>query len=142
VKDPRSLIEGAARLMAPAGRLFVSVPNRHRLPSRGVEPLDYPPHHVTRWGVGQFEHIAHDFGLLLKSVTFEEPPMSYVRLRYRRWAEQSLSPVGPRSASLAGRAVSRLLVSEWQYRRRLLSGSYRKRGMFGHTMLAEFHRLS
>ena len=57
-QDPRALLSAAVRLVAPRGRLFISVPNRHRLVRDSFEPLDCPPHHLTRWSAEQFREIA------------------------------------------------------------------------------------
>jgi SAM-dependent methyltransferase len=37
------------RCVRPDGRIFLSVPNRRRFARQDDEPLDCPPHHVSRW---------------------------------------------------------------------------------------------
>lgn len=68
----------AAACLRPGGRLLVSVPNRHRLWRQPDEPLDCPPHHLSRWSHYQFEQLAQRSGLILHSVYFE--PASLVDL--------------------------------------------------------------
>lgn len=50
VADPRSLIESMAKVLAPGGWIFVSVP--YSPTSRdavGVDCMNLPPHHLTQW---------------------------------------------------------------------------------------------
>lgn len=140
VGDPMSLVKAAARLLSPFGRLFVSVPHRERLLREPLEPLDCPPHHVTRWSPDQFKYLAQNLGLALESVSFETPHLSDVRVRHWRDAERWFGRCGPRTALLAARVNSRLRVPQrkhvWSVRR----GTYPGRGVFAHTMLAELRR--
>jgi SAM-dependent methyltransferase len=46
--DPQGFLAVAQELLAPGGYIALSVPNRTRW-QKGVEPLDYPPNHLTRW---------------------------------------------------------------------------------------------
>lgn len=60
-----------ARCLRPGGRLLISVPNRHRLWRHRNEPLDCPPHHLSRWARPQFAQLARRCGLELQAVHFE-----------------------------------------------------------------------
>ena len=61
----------AARCLRPGGRLLISVPNRHRLWRQSDEPLDCPPHHLSRWARPQFAQLVKRCGLELQAVYFE-----------------------------------------------------------------------
>jgi SAM-dependent methyltransferase len=47
-EDPRSFLNIASGCLAEQGFLALSVPNRSRW-QKGIETLDYPPNHLTRW---------------------------------------------------------------------------------------------
>jgi SAM-dependent methyltransferase len=137
VSDPRKLVAEAASLLSPGGRLFVSVPNRDRLMRAAVDPLDFPPHHVTRWAAGQFAYLAADLGLALESVAFEpplrwdshEPRRQRVRQRFARW--------GPAAVSAVSGIEARLQPPRIWYDVQVRRGAYSRRGLYGHAMLAE-----
>lgn len=64
VPDPRAFLTAAARLVRPGGLLIVSVPN-----DRGVfrlfpwDPLNLPPHHVSRWRRADLKRLGGACGL-------------------------------------------------------------------------------
>lgn len=139
-QDPRALLSAAVRLVAPRGRLFISVPNRHRLVRDSFEPLDCPPHHLTRWSAEQFREIAAQFDLSLESVSFEPPTLSYARVPHWRAAERTFALLGPRVARTAARANIRIRLPRFRHERNLKKGAYLRNGLVAHTMLAEFTR--
>ena len=47
-EDPQSFLNIASECLAAQGFLALSVPNRSRW-QKGIETLDYPPNHLTRW---------------------------------------------------------------------------------------------
>jgi 2-polyprenyl-3-methyl-5-hydroxy-6-metoxy-1,4-benzoquinol methylase len=51
----------ARRCVAPGGLLLVSVPNNDRLRLNPLDPLDCPPHHVSRWRTAQLQEFARAF---------------------------------------------------------------------------------
>jgi SAM-dependent methyltransferase len=53
--------ESAHRCVAPGGLLLVSVPNNDRLRLNPLDPLDCPPHHVSRWRTAQLREFARAF---------------------------------------------------------------------------------
>ncbi len=61
-----------ATRLEPGGQMLVSVPNRERLSALGrLEPLDMPPHHVSRWGHEQLAWLGRRLGLDLVEVHFQ-----------------------------------------------------------------------
>jgi SAM-dependent methyltransferase len=143
VPDPQNVISAAARCLRPGGRLFVSVPNRDRAFREPLEPLDFPPHHVSRWAVAQFAHPSVGSELEPAGVAFEPPEMSVVRELVRGRAERLLRWI-PHAAmrSTLSRAVAKLAVGPIRHRRRVAHGTYARAGVYGHSMLVEFRRVS
>lgn len=127
----------------PGGRVFLSVPNRRRFARENGEPLDCPPHHVSRWDPVQWLELARQFGLDLREVRFQEPGLSHVKLLYRQRLDRGYGRLLSRPApGLALRAYAKLLVGPRRYERRARRGWYSRRGIYGHAMLAEFVRSS
>lgn len=66
IPQPREFLEACARCLAPGGRLVVSVPDEDSF--LGVEvgnPLNLPPHHVTRWCEAPLRQVGELLGLEL-----------------------------------------------------------------------------
>ncbi len=127
------------RCVRPGGRIFLSVPNRRRFAREDAEPLDCPPHHVSRWDPAQWRVLADRFGLDLLEVRFEEPGLSAVNLLYRQRLDRQFDRLLGRPApSLVRRAYAKLMVGSARHARRAERGLYSRRGIYGHTMLAQF----
>jgi SAM-dependent methyltransferase len=47
-EDPHGFLAAAKQCLAAGGYVALSVPNRNRW-QKGIETLDYPPNHLTRW---------------------------------------------------------------------------------------------
>lgn len=58
----------ACRLVRPGGLIVVSVPNRLRVPVNETPVLDWPPHHLSRWGPDQLHRLAERWGLEVVSL--------------------------------------------------------------------------
>ncbi len=131
LEDLELLLAPARALLRPRGRLFLSVPDRDRLGRAPFEPLDLPPHHLSRWSRPQFEALGRHGGLSLVRVLRSPPSYGNVvaaldaRLK-RRW--------GPSVGRIARRAIL------GPHRHDLFSrtGIYVRAGLAGHTMLAEY----
>lgn len=137
--DTSMLMESARACSRPGGRVFVSVPNRARVVPGVLEPLDFPPHHVSRWDAAQFETLAHRFDLELEAVRYEQPDLSHARLAHRKRVEAVLhGVVGPGPGGSIARAWAKLAAGPRRQARAGLRESYSRRGWFGHSMLAEF----
>lgn len=59
--DPRHFMRMAAEFLAGRGYLALSVPNRCRW-QKGIETLDYPPNHLTRWSPKALQHFVERNG--------------------------------------------------------------------------------
>ncbi len=139
--DAQALIDPARTAVRPGGAVFVSVPNRDRVGRRDDEPLDCPPHHLSRWSARQLEELARRFDLELRSVRFEEPDFSHVWDVERERGRPVLERVG---AASDRHPLTRLWMKAAIGPRRHRSASgrqaYTARGLFGHSMLAEYRR--
>ena len=98
----RSGRDGASRRAMPpsGGRLLLSVPNRERTWRDEGEPMDRPPHHVTRWGPEQLTRLAERTGLAVQEVRFEPPGLRQAWSRAKGSPERRPSsapgtPAGP-----------------------------------------------
>ena len=135
------LLRPALELLRPGGRLFISVPNRDRRRPPGFEPLDQPPHHISRWADQQFARLAERYGLDLERIAHEQPDFSTaedhwfetVRLRVGR-------PLGQRAGLLAARAARRCWITQERYERAAAAERFTSKGVCGHTLLAELVR--
>jgi SAM-dependent methyltransferase len=138
VPSAAGLVRAAARCLRPGGGLFLSVPNRDRAGRRDDEPLDCPPHHLSRWAPQQLEELARRLGLELIDVRFEEPDLSHVREAARRRSLSTLARLGVHDdRHLLARAWAKAATGPRRYRRRVSAGAYTRRDVCGHSMLAE-----
>jgi SAM-dependent methyltransferase len=135
--DPISAARAMRSLLRPGGRLFLSLPNRDRFGRQDDAPLDFPPHHLTRWGPHQLEELADRLDLRLASTHFEEPDLSHAHLAAAR-SSRLLRFLSADDRGLLALAWTRATVRPRRYRRAIAHGEYRRRGIVGHSMLAEF----
>lgn len=118
VADVAAILEPARAALKPAGRLFVSVPDVERAQPGTPEPLDLPPHHVSRWHASHGQVLADRFRLDL--VRIDREP--------RLWgtAVSRVPSVTPMLGSPAGLALLRA------------GGTVLKHAESGHSLLFEF----
>jgi SAM-dependent methyltransferase len=137
LSDPLTLFRFAGRMAAPHGTLWLSVPSQCR-PSRCFrenDPLDTPPHHLTRWTADAMREVAMRSGWRLKQVLYEPLPF-----RTALWSIATRSRLY-RQVGVAGwpspleRGV-RWLLYPWAAVRRVTTWSH----MSGFSMLAVFER--
>jgi SAM-dependent methyltransferase len=139
IADIAEFMKAVICCVCPGGRIFLSVPNRRRFAQENGESLDCPPHHVSRWDPAQWRVLAERFGLELLVVQFEEPDLSHVYMLHRQRLERYFTHLLGRSApSPVWRAYLKLMVGPVRYERRSRQGRYSRRGIYGHTMLAQF----
>jgi 2-polyprenyl-3-methyl-5-hydroxy-6-metoxy-1,4-benzoquinol methylase len=134
-----ALVDAAQTLLRPGGHVYMSTPNRDRCAVAASEPLDAPPHHVSRWAPDQFEALARRYGLRLVSVRFAEPTYAEVALASEHRIKAALGPRRvTRRAAFTARLVRRALLGPRRYGLAAHRGWFTRRGVYGHTMLAEF----
>ena len=141
VPDPVGMFRAAMECVRPGGLLLVSMPNRERTWREEGEPLDRPPHHVTRWGPAQLRRLAGADGVRLEHLWFEPPGPRQaaslaedgMRRRVARW------PAPLRAASARGAWLAGATLALAEHRR--LGLGYARRGVYGHTMMAAIRRI-
>jgi SAM-dependent methyltransferase len=79
VERPDEFAKAMARCVKSGGRLYLSVPNRDRIYKEGIEPLDHPPHHLSRWNVTALRNFGTHIGCPLTSFAFEPARVETVR---------------------------------------------------------------
>lgn len=137
VDDPVGVVRAAAACVRSTGRVFVSVPNRDRSYRADIEPLDCPPHHVTRWSAAQLGTLAERAGLTLRRISFEPPDLSVARELARRSAASRLQHLPARRREVAVKAWGRVAVGPRRHAAEVRHGGFVKRGVYGHAVLAE-----
>lgn len=134
LRDAGDLVEPALRCLRPGGRLFLSVPNRDRDERGEFEPLDWPPHHVSRWAPEHFDWLAQRFGATLATVRFEQ--LVYGRRLQRVFARVGLPGLGSAASGVyTGLMLRRRGLAQQAARRQVSTQALR-----GLTMLAELYR--
>lgn len=81
--DPAGFLNLLRRCLRPGGSIYVSVPNRIRSGRASFEPLDCPPHHLTRWSPASLVTLVRRTGLLSAEVAMEPVELSIPRDRLR-----------------------------------------------------------
>jgi SAM-dependent methyltransferase len=64
ISDPRGLVADMLKLLAPGGRIFLSTPySPMSFETIWYDPLNHPPHHMTRWNRSAYVALGRQFGL-------------------------------------------------------------------------------
>jgi SAM-dependent methyltransferase len=78
VEDPRGFIGSMARSLAPGGRILVSTPySPMSFEGRWFDPLNHPPHHMTRWNRRSYEELARQLGLTARFIMPSATSVTY-----------------------------------------------------------------
>jgi SAM-dependent methyltransferase len=73
VADPEAFLSGAAKCVAPGGRLIVSTPDLNGPMGFAVnQELNYPPHHLTWWSAEALSSLVQSMGFEVASI-WREP---------------------------------------------------------------------
>ena len=108
-------------------------------PGTTMNALDCPPHHVSRWADAQLLFLADRFGLDLAEVQFEQPDLSHIKLRHHQRIERRVGRLLGRPAPRpVWRASTKLVIGPVRYSLLARHSLYSRRGIYGHTMLAQF----
>jgi 2-polyprenyl-3-methyl-5-hydroxy-6-metoxy-1,4-benzoquinol methylase len=74
VPDPLLFIQQAKALLKPSGKIFLSTPySPMSFETNWYDPLNHPPHHLTRWNKRSYEELAAQAQL---HITFHSPGAS------------------------------------------------------------------
>ena len=72
VPNPRSFIEAASSCLKNGGKLIISVPSEDGFIGAEIDnPLNMPPHHVTRWTDAALTNLAAEYSLQLLDIHHE-----------------------------------------------------------------------
>jgi SAM-dependent methyltransferase len=139
LESPRPFLEELLHCLRPGGSLFVSLPDRDRTFRRPFEPLDCPPHHLTRWSSRQIEWLARSLGLRLDELSSE--PVDAMQWRgeaLRRLSSrfENLPAAGPALGRWSGRISSRTLLHPGLCRLWGRIGVFERLGMRGMALAA------
>lgn len=64
VSDPKKFVKNMLSLLEPNGKIYLSTPySPMSFESTWYDPLNYPPHHLTRWNIKAYEELASQLGL-------------------------------------------------------------------------------
>lgn len=86
VPDISEFVRQALRCVKQNGCLVISMPNRDRSFKEEFEPLDFPPHHLSRWSTRQIYEVARIHNCKVERVDFE--PIEYsqcIEVFFRKW---------------------------------------------------------
>lgn len=139
LSEPAGFLGLLRRCLRPGGSLYLSVPNRMRSGRAQLEPLDCPPHHLTRWSPASLAAIVCRSGLLPAEVVTEPVELSIPRDRLReriRGAVGKVPVVGGLLETWLPRAAWRVVFSPpllALYRR---YGVLERAGFFGLSVAA------
>jgi SAM-dependent methyltransferase len=141
LERPDDLFRRACEVAASDSTLWVSVPSSRR-PARlldMVDPLDDPPHHLTKWTEHAFASVGQPHGWVLERVFYE--PFSW---RGALWiiasnsaAYRTLAARGLFASTLLER-TTRLILYPWALLRLILDP--RRKDMTGFAMMAKYRR--
>jgi 2-polyprenyl-3-methyl-5-hydroxy-6-metoxy-1,4-benzoquinol methylase len=104
-------VRAAYKCVKPGGVLALSVPNRNRRRNPSFGSLDYPPHHLTRWGDDQLSIMSEEIGA--QSVEIIKQPMTRMQIigALRIKELQTIFPRPFYGRDLLIKGVSRALLS-------------------------------
>ena len=67
VCDPKELVASMSSLLKPTGSIFLSTPySPMSFESKWFDPLNHPPHHLTRWNAASYNELAQQLGMQIK----------------------------------------------------------------------------
>jgi SAM-dependent methyltransferase len=73
---PADFLHASCKLLQPGGKLMIGLPNAESFLRHQFNPLDMPPHHMTRWTAGVLSRLPRWFPLKLVRIAYE-PLASY-----------------------------------------------------------------
>lgn len=79
LSNPKEFLESCCELLTAGGRLLVGVPNAESFLQYQFNPLDMPPHHVTKWSRRALGYLPNLFPLRLIDIKREPLAPYHVR---------------------------------------------------------------
>ncbi len=119
------------------GYLFLSVPNRNgvlRLIENKGKPLDFPPHHLTRWSKKTMQKISEIYHL--KIITVIEEPLSY---HHFRWAMHTFIGTRYMDSGFKNKILGKILLLKQEVSLPISYPRF-KDSVKGHSILAVFQK--
>jgi SAM-dependent methyltransferase len=132
VSNPREFLESCCKLLKSGGRLLVGLPNAESFLQYEFNPLDMPPHHMTKWSRHVLAYLPNLFPLQLNQIK-REPLAEYHVRQY----------VNAHCRSYVQRGVPKLLCPRWlrQAVGELLKITGLRKMLMGQTLYASFQRI-
>lgn len=128
VSRPREFLSSMIELLAPGGKLVMSVPNSAGFIRHAANDLlNSPPHHVTRWNAGAFRFLESIF------------PIELVNLKYEPLAKYHIDWYLNVAASRLDSWSRRTVCNRWT--RRLMEFDLVRKFIRGHTLYVCFTKL-
>lgn len=141
LRSPISFLRSLLLCLKEGGFLFLSMPNRLRSGRGPLEPLDSPPHHLSRWSPAQLRKLEDLLPVRLEEMAREPVEMSVPRERLREAVMRASNRIpfaGELLGTWAGRAVVRLVFPGILCRLYRWSGILERMGYCGLSMVARY----
>jgi SAM-dependent methyltransferase len=137
VTDPVRFMVQCKRFLAPGGSIFISVPmSPMYFESRWFDPLNHPPHHLSRWSPSSIQALGRAVGLVPQISSEPAPPAVNMALRTLHLATHGNSAAATKTRLLSNAMLQPIkLLAEVrnQFDRQRLNGV-----SVGNILLAEF----
>lgn len=142
VADVISFIADVKQVLRPEGSFYISVPNRARIGREAFEPLDFPPHHLTRWSVAALRMFGDIHELQLGSIKLEPPDRGVVQAAVRNPAYRVLNAITPEAVAwFTARVVGLVVTRSPIYGAFTRLGGLRRFDLWGHSMLGHYYNV-
>ncbi|MCB2263622.1 MAG: class I SAM-dependent methyltransferase [Candidatus Thiosymbion ectosymbiont of Robbea hypermnestra] len=134
LSDVQPFARAASNCLKPGGKFFITVPNRLRGYHNPFDPLDQPPHHLSRWTSDQLQTLAHLTGCNVSTIRYEPAGVHDYRalLRCRIGAEQS--------ESLWARIIARIVFAPSLYQIYSTMGLLDRWHLLGMSVMGVFEK--
>jgi len=116
VSDPKKLIQSMLLVLKPTGSIFVSTPySPGSSETQWFDPLNHPPHHMTRWNHESYTELAQQLGLQINFLmpAAAKPVTRTLDALNFAW-HGCKDRISPRRMKLTALTRPISFVSEWQ----------------------------